>query len=165
LRVNERISEKEVRVIDEKGKNLGIVPTAEAVALAKERGLDLVEVATQAKPTVCKIVDYGKYHYRLEKRDRKQKKRTRLKEMKFTIKIGEHDFQTKIRRVRTFLSHGNPVRITIFFRGREIVHVSRGHDLLKRVANEVSDIARVEEEPKVKEKVLQMLLVPAQQRS
>jgi len=165
LRANERIFDKEVRVIDETGKNLGVMATAEALALAKERGLDLVEVATQSKPTVCKIVDYGKYHYRLEKRDRKQKKRVRLKEMKFTIKIGEHDFQTKMRRVRTFLSHGNPVRITIFFRGREIVHASRGRDLLKRVADDVSDIARVDEEPKAKGKVLQMMLVPLQQRS
>jgi len=136
----------------------------EAIALAKERGLDLVEVAAQTSPIVCKITDYGKYHYRQEKRLRKQKHRSRLKEIKFTIKIGEHDFQTKMKRVREFLTRGDTVRITIFFRGREIVHASRGQDLLKRVAEQVNDIARVDGEPKVRGKVLQMLLVPNQQR-
>jgi translation initiation factor IF-3 len=162
LRVNEGINEKEILVIDEKGENLGVMPTAEAVALAKGRGLDLVEVASQSQPLVCKIIDYGKYHYRQEKRERKQRHRSRLKEMKFTIKIGEHDFDTKMNRVREFLSHGDTVRVTIFFRGREIVHVTRGRDLLARVAQQVSDIARVDEEPKAKGKVLQMLLVPTQ---
>jgi translation initiation factor IF-3 len=138
------------------------MPAAAAVALAKERGLDLVEVASQSQPIVCKIIDYGKYHYRQEKRERKQRHRSRLKEMKFTIKIGEHDFETKMSRVREFLSHGDTVRVTIFFRGREIVHVARGRDLLTRVAQQVSDIARVDEEPKTKGKVLQMLLVPTQ---
>jgi translation initiation factor IF-3 len=162
LRVNEGINEKEILVIDEKGENLGVMPTAEAVALAKGRGLDLVEVASQSQPLVCKIIDYGKYHYRQEKRERKQRHRSRLKEMKFTIKIGEHDFETKMSRVREFLTHGDAVRVTIFFRGREIVHSARGRDLLARVAAQVSDVARVEEEPKAKGKVLQMLLVPTQ---
>lgn len=151
-------------MIDENGENLGVMSSEAALSLAKERGLDLVEVASQAKPTVCRIIDYGKYHYQQEKRQRKQKQRSRLKEMKFTIKIGEHDFQTKMKRVREFLSRGDIVRITIFFRGREIVHASRGRELLKRVAGEVGDIARVDEEPKAKGKVLQMLLVPTQQR-
>lgn len=151
-------------MIDENGNNLGVMPTAQALALAKEKGLDLVEVAGQAKPVVCKIVDYGKYYYQQAKRERKQKRRSRLKEMKFTIKIGEHDFQTKMRRVREFLTKGDMVRVSIFFRGREIVHMSRGQDLLKRVAAEVSDIARVEQAPKAKGKVLQMLLVPTHPR-
>jgi len=151
-------------VIDENGNNLGVMPTAQALALAKERGLDLVEVAAQADPVVCKIVDYGKYHYQQAKRARKQKRRAQLKEMKFTIKIGEHDFQTKMRRVREFLSKGSMVRVSIFFRGREIVHMARGQDLLKRVANEVGDIARVEQAPTAKGKILQMLLAPTQTR-
>jgi len=151
-------------VIDDKGGNIGTLAIADALALAKERGLDLVEVAPQAKPTVCKIVDYGKYNYQQEKRERKQKHRSRLKEMKFTIKIGEHDFQTKMKRVRKFLTLGDMVRVTIFFRGREIVHSSRGRDLLKKVAEELSDISRVEEEPKARGKILQMLLVPTQQQ-
>lgn len=151
-------------MIDEKGENLGTMPTDKGVALAKERGLDLVEVAPQASPSVCKIVDYGKYHYQQEKRERKQQHRSRLKEMKFTIKIGEHDFQTKMRRVRKFLTQGDTVRVSIFFRGREIVHASRGRDLLQRVATDLSDVARVDEQPKARGKILQMLLVPTQQR-
>lgn len=164
LRVNEQIRASEIRVIDENGENLGVMPPEEALALAKERGLDLVEVASQATPIVCKIVNYGKYHYQQEKRLRKQKHRSRLKEMKFTIKIGDHDFQTKMKRVREFLARGDTVRVTIFFRGREIVHATRGQELLKRVAQEVDDIARVDGKPKAKGKVLQMLLVPSQQR-
>jgi len=163
LRVNEQIRVKEIRLIDENGENLGVMPIEQALALAGERGLDLVEVASQATPTVCKIVNYGKYHYRQEKRLRKQKHRSRLKEMKFTIKIGEHDFETKMKRVREFLARGDTVRVSIFFRGREIVHASRGQDLMKRVAQQVDDIARVEGNPKAKGKVLQMLLVPSQQ--
>ena len=138
--------------------------TADALALAKERNLDLVEVASQARPIVCKIVDYGKYHYQQEKRERKQKHRSRLKEMKFTIKIGEHDFQTKMKRVRKFLTQGDTVRVSIFFRGREIVHKSRGQDLLNRVATELADIARVDDPPKARGKILQMLLVPTGQQ-
>jgi len=163
MRVNERIREREVRVIDDAGANLGVMTIDRALALAKEKGLDLVEVAAQATPVVCKIADYGKYQYQLEKRERKQKHRPKLKEIKFTIKIGEHDFQTKMGRVREFLSRGDTVRVSIFFRGREIVHSSRGRDLLQRVADEVKDIARVDDQPKARGKVLQMMLVPTQQ--
>jgi translation initiation factor IF-3 len=139
------------------------MPTQQARSLASEKGLDLVEVAPQAKPPVCKIVDFGKYQYQQEKRDRKGKRRSRLKEVKFTIKIGEHDFQTKLKRARSFLEKGDVVRVSIFFRGREIVHASRGRDLLKRVEEEVSDLARVEGRPTARGKVLQMMLVPTQQ--
>jgi translation initiation factor IF-3 len=163
MRVNERIRVPEVRVIDEKGENLGVLATDKAIAVAKERALDLVEVAPQANPPVCKIVDFGKYYYQQEKRERKQQHRSKLKEIKFTIKIGEHDFQTKLNRVREFLTHGDMVRISIFFRGREIIHASKGHELLKRVEEEVKDIARVEGQPMAKGKILQMMVVPSQQ--
>ena len=132
----------------------------EAIAIARDKGLDLVEVAPQAKPVVCKIVDYGKYHYQQEKSERKGKHRSKLKEVKFTIKIGEHDFVTKMNRVRKFLSKGDVVRVSIFFRGREIVHASRGRELLKRVQEEVSDIARAEGDPTARGKILQLLIVP-----
>jgi translation initiation factor IF-3 len=132
----------------------------EAIAIAKEKGLDLVEVAPQARPVVCKIVDYGKYHYQQEKSERKSKHRSKLKEVKFTIKIGEHDFQTKMNRVREFLGKGDVVRVSIFFRGREIVHASRGRELLKRVQEQVSDIARAEGDPTARGKILQLLIVP-----
>lgn len=160
MRINERIRESEVRVIDDTGENLGVLKRDEAIAIAKEKGLDLVEVSPQAKPVVCKIVDYGKYHYQQEKRERKGKHRSKLKEIKFTIKIGEHDFQTKMNRVRQFLGKGDVVRVSIFFRGREIVHASRGRELLKRVQEEVSDIARAEGNPTARGKILQLLIVP-----
>jgi len=163
MRVNERIPAKEIRLIDDAGENLGVMPTSQALEIAKGKGFDLVEVAPQANPVVCKIVDYGKYHYHQEKRDRKQKRRTKLKEVKFTIKIGEHDFQTKLNRARQFLSRGDMVRVSIFFRGREVVHASRGRELLKRVEEKVSDIGRVEGQPSAKGRVLQMMLVPTQQ--
>ncbi len=163
MRVNERITAKEVRVIDDAGENLGVISAAEAREIAKGKGLDLVEVAPQANPPVCRIIDFGKYHYQQEKRDRKQRHRTKLKEVKFTIKIGEHDFQTKLNRARDFLSRGDMVRVSIFFRGREVVHASRGRELLKRVEEKVQDIARVEGQPSAKGRVLQMMLVPTQQ--
>jgi translation initiation factor IF-3 len=162
MRLNERITAKEVRVVDDVGENLGVLPTSDARDLAKEKGLDLVEVAPQANPPVCRIVDYGKYHYQQEKRDRKQKRRTKLKEVKFTIKIGEHDFQTKLNRARQFLSKGDMVRVSIFFRGREVVHAARGREMLKRVEDQVRDIARVEGQPSAKGRMLQMMLVPTQ---
>jgi len=161
--VNERIRVPEVRVIDENGENLGVLATDKAIAIAKERKLDLVEVAPQASPPVCKIVDFGKYYYQQEKRERKQQHRSKLKEIKLTIKIGEHDFQTKLNRVREFLSNGDMVRISIFFRGREIIHATKGHELLRRVEEEVKDIARVEGQPMAKGKILQMMVVPSQQ--
>jgi translation initiation factor IF-3 len=163
MRVNERIRVPEVRVIDENGENLGVLATDKAIAIAKERSLDLVEVAPQVAPPVCKIVNFGKYYYQQEKRERKQQHRSKLKEIKFTIKIGEHDFQTKLNRVREFLGHGDMVRISIFFRGREIIHASKGHELLQRVQEEVKDIARVEGQPTAKGKILQMMVVPSQQ--
>jgi len=161
--VNERIRVPEVRVIDENGENLGVLATDKAIAIAKERKLDLVEVAPQASPPVCKIVDFGKYYYQQEKRERKQQHRSKLKEIKLTIKIGEHDFQTKLNRVREFLSNGDMVRISIFFRGREIIHATKGHELLRRVEEDVKDIARVEGQPMAKGKILQMMVVPSQQ--
>ncbi len=161
--MNERIRVPEVRVIDENGENLGVLATDKAIAIAKERKLDLVEVAPQASPPVCKIVDFGKYYYQQEKRERKQQHRSKLKEIKLTIKIGEHDFQTKLNRVREFLSNGDMVRISIFFRGREIIHATKGHELLRRVEEEVKDIARVEGQPMAKGKILQMMVVPSQQ--
>ena len=163
MRINERITAKEVRVVDDVGENRGVMQTNEARNLAREKGLDLVEVAPQANPPVCRIVDYGKYHYQQEKRDRKQKRRTKLKEVKFTIKIGDHDFQTKLNRARDFLSRGDMVRVSIFFRGREVVHASRGREMLKRVEDQVRDIARVEGQPSSKGRILQMMLVPTQQ--
>lgn len=131
-----------------------------ALELAQQRGLDLVEVAPEANPVVCKIVDYGKYRYQLEKREKKQRRPSRLKEVKFTIQTGEHDFQTKLSRIRGFLEDGDKVRVTIFFKGRQIIHIGKGQELLARVAEATQDIAKVDQDPTPKGRTLQMLLTP-----
>lgn len=148
-------------LIDENGRNLGVLPLQQALELAQERGLDLVEVAPEHNPVVCKIVDYGKYLYQLEKREKKQKKPAKLKEVKFTIQTGEHDFQTKLEKIREFLEEGSKVRVTVFFKGRQIIHLDKGRELLARVAQELRDIAKVDQVPLAKGRTLQMLLSPA----
>ncbi|RLE30425.1 translation initiation factor IF-3 [Candidatus Acetothermia bacterium] len=160
FRINEQIRVREVLLIDADGRNLGVTPLDRALELARERGLDLVEVAPEANPVVCKIVDYGKYRYQLEKREKKQKRPSRLKEVKFTIQTGEHDFQTKLSRIREFLEAGDKVRVTIFFKGRQIIHMGKGQELLARVAEATQDIAKVDQYPTPKGRTLQMLLTP-----
>lgn len=160
FRVNEQIRAREVLLIDADGRNLGVTPLDRALELARERELDLVEVAPEANPVVCKIVDYGKYRYQLEKREKKQKRPSRLKEVKFTIQTGEHDFQTKLSRIRRFLEDGDKVRVTIFFKGRQIIHLGKGQELLQRVAEATEDIAKVDQDPTPKGRTLQMLLTP-----
>ena len=139
---------------------MGVLPVDRALAMAREKGLDLVEVAPEANPVVCKIVDYGKYRYQLEKREKKQQKATRLKEVKFTIQTGEHDFQTKLARIREFLSAGHMVRVSVFFKGRQIIHIGKGEEILARVAAATKDMAKVDQDMTSKGRTLQMLLVP-----
>ncbi len=136
------------------------MPLEAALKLARERGLDLVEVAPQANPVVCKILDYGKYRYLREKREKKRQKARKLKEMRFTTQIEEHDFETKLRHIRRFLEEDNKVKITVIFRGREIVHMDRGRELLERVIEATSGLARVDQHPTARGRSLQMLLVP-----
>jgi len=119
-----------------------------------------VLIAPQAIPPVCKILDYGKYKYQLEKKERKKQKTQKLKEMRFTSKIDEHDLATKVRHIRRFLENENKVKITVIFRGREIVHMDRGRELLKRLVQAVEDVAKVDYGPKVQGRTLQMLLIP-----
>ncbi|MGC9530128.1 MAG: translation initiation factor IF-3 [Candidatus Bipolaricaulaceae bacterium] len=164
FRVNEQIRAREVLLIDADGSNLGVTPLDRALELSRERGLDLVEVAPAANPVVCKIVDYGKYRYQLEKREKKQRKTTKMKEVKFTIQTGEHDFQTKLSRIRSFLQDGDKVRATIFFKGRQIIHMEKGQEMLARVAAATEDLARVDQDPVPKGRTLQMLLAPLPRR-
>lgn len=131
-----------------------------ALALARERGLDLVEVAPEANPVVCKIVDFGKYRYQLQKREKKQPKAGKVKEVKFTIQTGEHDFQTKLQRIREFLAEGMKVRAIVFFKGRQIIHIERGKDLLARVAQLTQDLAKVEQDAVEHGRNLEILLAP-----
>jgi len=127
---------REVRLIDDEGNQHGVVPTLDAVRMAQERGLDLVEIAPQASPPVCKILDYGKFKFEQEKKNRESKKKQKLvkmKEIRMQPKIEEHDLQFKTKHVREFLDEGNKVKVTIRFRGRELAHTELGKDVLDQV--------------------------------
>lgn len=157
------IRAKEVKVIGTEGELIGVLPLSEALNLADEHGLDLVEVAPNEKPPVCKIMDFGKYKYKLSKKTQQARKKQRiiqLKEVKFTPKTDEHDYQFKIKHVRRFLGDGNKTKITIIFRGRELLHADLGKKMLDRMINDLSDIGAVEQQPKQEGKNLTMVLTP-----
>lgn len=165
MRVNEAIRAREIRLIDENGEQLGIMVVREGLRIAAERGLDLVEVAPNAKPPVCRILDYGKYKYEQAKRDREARKRQRtmdIKEVRMTPKIEGHDFQVKVRSAQKFLQDGDKVKATVRFRGREIVHADIGRALLLDLAEEVKDYGVIEREPRVEGKHMIMVLAPRQ---
>jgi len=162
-RVNDRIRAKQVRLIAEDGEQLGIKDTGEALEIAKAQGLDLVEVAGQADPAVCRIMDYGKFKYEQTQKAKRSKKHQQLvivKEMKFRPKIEEHDFKTKEKHVRRFLKAGAKVKITIMFRGRETTHPDIGRGILMRLAEEVSDLGLIEAQPKLDGRNMTMILGP-----
>lgn len=163
LRVNHMIRENEVRVIGEDGTQLGVRPVREALGLAEEAGLDLVEVAPHVKPPVCRIMDYGRYKYTQSKRQheaRKRQKTIQVKEVKLRLKTEVHDLQVKARRAREFLAQGNKVKVTMQFRGREMVHRHLGRDRLDRLAEELSDAGAIEGEVKQEGYLMVMYLVP-----
>ncbi len=163
MRRNEQIFAREIRVIGPDSEQLGILDRNAAISLAKEHGLDLVEVAATADPPVCRIMDYGKFKYETQKKKQEAKKRqvvVQIKEIKIRPKTDEHDFETKIRHIRRFLEDGDRVKVTVFFRGREIVHKDRGITMLDRVVLETKDIGKIEQEAKVEGRTLQMLLMP-----
>lgn len=152
-------------MISPDGQQLGIVPLKEALRIAQERGLDLVEVAPTAKPPVCRIMDYGKYRYEQSKREREARKRQRvinIKEIKLRPGIEEHDFQVKARNATRFLKDGDKVKVTVMFRGREISHADLGHRLCERLLQQLADLATVEKEPSVEGRNLVMVLAPRQ---
>ncbi len=162
-RRNEQIRAREVRVIDDQGEQLGILSRNAAIDLAKERGLDLVEVAANAEPPVCKIMDYGKFKFEQSKKKQEAKRNAtvvQVKEIKVRPKTDEHDYQTKLKHIRRFLEDGDRCKVTVFFRGREIVHKDRGQVMLERVVEETKDIAKVEQPPSSEGRTLHMLLVP-----
>jgi translation initiation factor IF-3 len=152
VRVNERIRAREIRVIGEEGKQLGIMPPFEALKLARGRGLDLVEVAPAANPPVCRIINYGKYLYQLSKRQheaRKHQKSIGLKEVKLRPRTSTHDFETKRNKVVAFLQEGAKVKVTIMFRGREMAHRDLGFKMLERLVQEVGEVGQVETRPRI----------------
>ncbi len=168
LRINDQIRVLSVRLFDDANDEaLGIVPLAEAQQLAQQRGLDLVEVAPQAQPPVCRLMDYGRFKFdalKREKEARREHNANRLKEMKLRPKISEHDFQTKYGYVRHFLEEGDKVKLTIMFRGRELVHQEIGRALLERLAEAVKDVAQIERNPLVEGKNMIMILNPIAKR-
>ena len=157
------IQAKEVRVIDSDGKQIGILKLNEALDKASEAGLDLVEVAPQARPPVCKIMNYGKYRYQMTKkeaRSRKHQKQIQVKEMKFRPKTDEHDFNFKLNHIKRFIDKGNVVKVHVHFRGREITHTELGQSILDRVATEMEEHASIEGTPKMEGRNMIMILVP-----
>ncbi len=154
---------REVRVINSDGKQLGVLPIEEALRLAQEEGLDLVEVAPNEKPPVCKIMDYGKFRYQQSKRSQEAKKKQKLiqvKEMKMRPKTEEHDYQFKVKHVRRFLEEGNKVKVTIMFRGREMDHTELGRKMLERIASDIEDISTMEQSPRQEGRNMTMVLTP-----
>jgi translation initiation factor IF-3 len=163
LRVNERIRIKEVRVIGQDGTQLGILPIEQELQTAFDLHLDLVEVAPEARPPVCRIMDYGKYRYEQAKKAREAKKKQtiiELKEIKLRPKTEEHDFQFKVRHAERFLKEGNKAKITMMFRGREMIRMDRGRAVLDRFVEALKDVAAVEQAPKVEGRNMTMILAP-----
>ncbi len=163
-RINDRIRVPEVRVIDDEGNQVGVMKTPEALKFAQERDLDLVEVAPEAKPPVCRVLDYSKYKYEQAqkvKQARKHQQQITVREIKFRPKIAEHDYDTKKHHVERFLRHKDKVKITIMFRGREVTHPERGVMILDRLAEELSELGVVEQRPTQDGRNMTMMLAPS----
>ena len=162
-RVNEDIDVPNVRLIGADGENIGVVTAREAMDLADEAGLDLVEISPNADPPVCKILDYGKYKYEAQKKKNEAKKKQKIidvKEIKLRPNIDDHDYDVKMRNMRRFLGDGDKVKVTLRFRGREMAHQELGADVLKRVKADIDEIAKVEQEAKMEGRQLVMVMAP-----
>jgi translation initiation factor IF-3 len=162
-RINDRIRARDVRLVDPDGQQLGIRPLPEALAIARDLDLDLVEVAPLANPPVCRIMDYGKYKFDEAQKAKESRRKTTsvgIKEMKYRPKIGPGDFDTKTRQVLKFLNEGHKVKVTIMFRGREVFHPELGKKILDRVAEHVDGTARVESDPRLDGRNMVMVLAP-----
>jgi translation initiation factor IF-3 len=166
--MNDRIRARQVRLIGADGAQLGVKPLPEALAIAREQGLDLVEVAAQADPPVCRIMDHGKWKYEQDQRRKESRKKASnvvIKEMKFRPKIDGHDYETKMKHVERFLAEGSKVKLTIMFRGREMAHPELGRRILERVAERVSTLAAVESAPRQDGRNMTMVLNPTRKPS
>lgn len=161
MRINSRIRVREVRVIGEAGEQLGVLTTQDAIKRAEEAGLDLVEVAPTAVPPVCRIIDYSKYKYEQEKREKEARKKQRvihIKEVRMGPKIGEHDYQFKLRNLEDFLKRGDKVKVTMMFRGREMAHVDIGRKIFDRLASDISAMGEIEESPRLEGRIIGMVI-------
>ena len=162
-RTNEKIRATQVRVINSDGKNLGTLSTQEAINIAKQKGLDLIEISPKANPPVCKIIDIGKYKYDLQKKANKAKKKQKtvnLKEIKLRPVTEIHDYNFKIRNAQKFLSKGDKVKFTVLFKGREMQHTHLGHELMQRIINDTNDLGKVEVQPKFEGRQIIMIVQP-----
>jgi len=165
MRINEEIRGKEVRLISSEQEQLGIVPVRDALRMAQEQELDLVEIAPNAKPPVCRIMDFGKYKYEQSKREKEARKKQKIisvKEVKVRPNIEDHDLEVKTKNALKFLTEGDKVKVTLMFRGREMAHAELGKKLLKRVADATEEVATVERQPKVEGRNMIMILAPKQ---
>lgn len=164
--MNNEIRAREVRIIDENGEQLGVMPAREGWRLAQERHLDLVEVAPNADPPVCRLLDYGKFRYLQTKREREARrgrKTNEVAEVRVRPRIGTHDLDAKVRQTRKLLEEGNKVRLSVMFRGREITHPELGVSLLRGVADQLSDISKVERPPQMEGRFMVVILNPESQ--
>ena len=162
LLINEEIRDKEVRLVGETGEQLGIMSAREALQLAVERNLDLVKIAPQATPPVCRIMDYGKYRFEQAKREKEAKKNQKvvdIKEIRLSLNIDTNDFNTKVNHARKFLQSGDKVKVSIRFRGREMAHAQLGTGIMERFAEALADISNVEKQPKLEGRSMLMFLV------
>jgi translation initiation factor IF-3 len=159
---------REVRIIDEEGQQLGVMPTADALSLAQEKGLDLVEVAPTAVPPVCRILDYGQYKYELQKREREARKKQKsqtFKEIRLRVKIDVNDLRTKTRRAGQFLDEGDRVKVNVQFRGREMSHPQLGRDLLTRAAEMLEEHGTIERQPLMEGRNMYIVMAPLEKRA
>ncbi|MBN2646240.1 MAG: translation initiation factor IF-3 [Thiotrichales bacterium] len=166
-RINRAITSKEVRLIDAEGEQAGVVPIQQALEMAALAGLDLVEIAAKANPPVCKIMDYGKYLYQQQKKQheaKKNQKQVQVKEVKFRPGTEEGDYQVKLRNLIKFLEKGDRVKVTIWFRGREITHKELGLKVLERVKDDIQEVGAVEQMPKMEGRQMQMMVAPAKKK-
>ena len=167
IRINDRIRAREIRVIDENGEQMGILPPFEALKIARERGLDLVEVSPNAVPPVCRIQDYGRFLYEKEKSERAAKKKQKVivvKEVKFSVTVDEHDYQTKKNQAVHFLAGGDKVKASLRFRGRQMAHRDLGYNIINRLIQDIGEAGIVEFMPRMEGTILHAIIAPARSR-
>jgi translation initiation factor IF-3 len=163
VRINRRIRVPQVRLIGEDGSQIGIVPTREALGIATEQGYDLVEVAPEAKPPVCRIMDYGKYRYLQSKKAKASKKKQhtiQVKTIRFRPKTEEHDYVFKTKHIKTFLEQGNKVKVSVDFRGRELAHKELGEKIVERIKSDLAEVGSPENQHKMEGRSMTMILIP-----
>jgi len=165
--MNNMIRVPEIRCIDEDGEQLGVIRTRDALVRAHEAVLDLVEISATSQPPVCRIMDHGRYKYEQDKKRKEQKKKqvvVKLKEVKFHVNVGDHDYDTKMRHAFEFLAHGDRVKFSLMFRGRENAHRELGFELMKRVQADIAEVATVEQAPRLQGRNIFMMVVPKKEK-